>query len=493
MRVISLETERIRRLNVVRINLNEEEAGPIFIVGNNDEGKSSTLDSMMLALCGGRIADPIRHGETQGEIRLALGDEEVVLTVRKVFKEGQAPRLIVKTADGMTGSQASLDAILGAIGVDPVALANMDAVAQAEAILSALGVDMTDLDDRFARIHEERKTLNRWVRDNTGTLKAFVADPDTPDTEVVVQDLMNELEAINAENRDYEVKRQLAIDAMEAVNSETRRASEKADEVLRLTEQLDRVRLDAQEAQEAQERAQAELLQAEADSTAATQSDPDPVKAQIAQADTINTAIRAKKANSALVIQVDDAKAKSLDLTNELSAIEVAKTDRVIKAGLPEGLRGIAFTDDGMTFEGFPLANLGTGKRLRVATQIVIALNPKLKVLLIKAGNDLDRHNLRAILETAEEAGFQVWIESVFKRDAYGPEIEIVDGTAEFGNWEDVEDVPPSSEPGHDGTDEEVEAAKAKVVKKKTDKAAQKAPSAADMIRDKMRKEGRLL
>jgi len=491
MKILSLEAERIRRLKAVRINLNPEDEGPVFIVGNNDEGKSTTLDSILMALCGGRIADPIRRGETQGEIRIALGDDEVDLTVRKVFKEGQAPRLIVKTADGMVGSQASLDKLVGAIGIDPVALANMDPIKQAEAVQDALGIDLGDLDRRFADVYESRRKGNVWIRDQKGTLKAFDPDLDNaPDEEVVVQDLMTDLETIAAQGearKDGEREVTQAVDAVEAFQIRARTQAER----------LDSLRKSMKDAEDEYQRTQNDIKAAQDEQTAAEDrltkvdipADPEPIKAQIAQAETVNINVRAKKAKAALAVQIDKAEAKVLEFTNELSGIEQAKKDRIAQAGLPDGLEGIGFDDTGLTFEGFPLANLGTGKRLRVATQIAIAMNPKLKVLLIKAGNDLDRNNLRAILETAEAADAQVWIESVFKRDAYGPEVEIVDGTGEFGEAPDLE-TDPKMKPADDGAEltEEVKAAQAKVEKAQaeTKKAAKKTD--ADLIREELAK-----
>ena len=40
-----------------------------------------------------------------------------------------------------------------------------------------------------------------------------------------------------------------------------------------------------------------------------------------------------------------------------------------------------------------------------------LAMNPKLRVLLIRNGNDLDADNLELVREMAAEADAQVWIE----------------------------------------------------------------------------------
>jgi hypothetical protein len=50
---------------------------------------------------------------------------------------------------------------------------------------------------------------------------------------------------------------------------------------------------------------------------------------------------------------------------------------------------------------------------LRVSVAIGLALNPKLRVLLIRDGSLLDEDSLRLIGEMAEKADAQLWIERV--------------------------------------------------------------------------------
>lgn len=489
LRILSLEAERIRRLNAVKIALNPDETGPVFIVGNNDEGKSTTLDCILMALCGGRIDEPIRRGEDQGEIRIAIGGEEVELTVRKVFKDGQAPRLIVKTADGMTGGQKALDALIGAIGLDPVELSRMDAKAQAQAVQDGLGVDLDDLEDEYSRVYDERRDLNVTIRGDQGALDSFQIDDGTPEEEVHVDELMQELDArraVNEENgriresvgeyeRQAEASDKIILDVSQGVEDlESRIAALQSqrqsmlDQIELVTEEKKQILSQLEGAREMVETLQ-DLDEAE-------------IRSQIEAATSINEAVRAKKARASLAVKLDNAKAKAAELTARLAGIDEAKKTRISEAGLPESLSAIAFTDEGLTYDGFPLAKLGTGKRLRVTTQIVCGMMKArgLGVILIKAGNDLDDGNLRAVIETAEEAGVQVWIESVFKRGGDSPEIEIVDGTAQYGEWTSSEEEgEKSSTPA---IEEEIEAGTKAAGEKKSAKQP-KEPTAEERIR----------
>ena len=91
---------------------------------------------------------------------------------------------------------------------------------------------------------------------------------------------------------------------------------------------------------------------------------------------------------------------------------------------------GLAFDADGVTFNGIPFAQCSSAERLRVSVAMGIALNPKLKVLLIRDGSLLDDNNLAMIAEAAKEADAQVWIERVSK----GEECSVIIEDGEVAN-----------------------------------------------------------
>jgi len=54
----------------------------------------------------------------------------------------------------------------------------------------------------------------------------------------------------------------------------------------------------------------------------------------------------------------------------------------------------------------------------------MIALNPELRVLIVRNGNDLDSESLAALEEMAADADFQVFIEIVNETGDFGITIE---------------------------------------------------------------------
>jgi hypothetical protein len=494
MKILTLEAERIRRVVAVRMNL-DATGNAVFVTGENDQGKSSTLESIAIALCGGRIPDDtIAKGFEQGEVRITLGgDNGPELEVRKVLKRGQSPRLIVKAAGGMTGNQGTLDALVGPIGLDPVALAEMDPVAQASTLQKALGLDFSDLEAKAVEVYNERSVLNRQVRDLEGELSAIGVDDGTlPAEEVNPADLVAERDLILDQNAANEGEREALQELRRNLQEKDAEIGRKAADVRRMEEQIAEIqkRIDSLSAEVSADTKEAfkvqEHITKQADRIAAlVDGTTEKIDASIANVGALNGRIRNRKRREQIKASIAAKKTDAQARTDALERLSEVRKSRVAAKGLPAGLEALSITSAGLMFDGFPLKALGTGKALRVTTSIVCALAKGLKVVLIRAGNDLDRTNLKAVVETAAAAGVQVWIERI-ERPQDGLAIEIVDGAGSLGEFPD-----PESNPQADPSGLDAELSKATPAPKRPAKA--KESTAAEMIRDQLKKEGRLI
>src|SRR5690606_38291441 len=81
------------------------------------------------------------------------------------------------------------------------------------------------------------------------------------------------------------------------------------------------------------------------------------------------------------------------ELTARMAERENAKRAAVAKAHLP--VDELGFADDHITLNGFPLEEASTAELCDACTAIAMALNPTLKIIVIRNGNDLD-HDMRA-------------------------------------------------------------------------------------------------
>ena len=93
----------------------------------------------------------------------------------------------------------------------------------------------------------------------------------------------------------------------------------------------------------------------------------------------------------------------------------------VAGAALPEGVK---IEDGAVTMAGVPFEQASAAEQLRVSTSIAMALNPKLRIILVRDGSLLDADGVRTIAEMADKNDFQVWLERVAAGERAGVLIE---------------------------------------------------------------------
>jgi len=76
-------------------------------------------------------------------------------------------------------------------------------------------------------------------------------------------------------------------------------------------------------------------------------------------------------------------------------------------------VEGLAFDPDGVTYQGVPFSQCSAAEQMRVSMAVALAMNPSLRVCLIRDGSLLDSDSLEIIREMAEAADAQVWLERV--------------------------------------------------------------------------------
>jgi hypothetical protein len=107
---------------------------------------------------------------------------------------------------------------------------------------------------------------------------------------------------------------------------------------------------------------------------------------------------------------------ESDSLTRELDSLTERKREMLAKANYP--IKGLAVSEDGtVLFEGVPFSQSSRAQQIRTSVAIGLAMNPSLRVLLIRDGSLLDDDNLEIVREMADAADAQIWIERVGNKD----------------------------------------------------------------------------
>jgi len=423
MKILELRSENVKRISVVEIR---PDGSLVIIGGKNGAGKTSCLDSIEYALGGkGSIpSQPVKRGEEKAVITLKLGESEADLIVTRTIRPDGYSQLKVTAGDGASypSPQSMLDKLIGALSFDPLEFSRMKPVEQQETVRNLVGLDFSDLNNQRETLYNERTLVNRQTNELKGLLANSPQYEDAPKEAINIQSLTSELETALAshkaiENAEYELER--AKNNSEQANGHLvevlNRISELEEQIANLKRQANKIR----ELVGTTERGIQEKGQHLADLQNKA-IDPEPIRQKIAEAEGINRKVRANIGFGNIKLTYTALVEKAKELTNQIAAVDAEKAKRIKEAPFP--IKGLSFDENSVLFNGLPFTQASSAEQLRVSMAMGIAMNPKLRIVLIRDGSLLDEDNLRMIAEMAEKAKAQVWLERVGE----GKEVSVI-------------------------------------------------------------------
>lgn len=413
LKIIKLEASNIKKLKAITITPDGKSV--VVISGSNDSGKTSTLDAIAYAL-GGKsdiCERPIRDGASKAKVVADLGEFKVT---RSFSALGGSTLLIEdKSGSPVRSPQTLLDKLCSKIAFDPLAFVRMKPVEQLETLRKLVGLDFTALDAARKHAYDERTLVNRDLASAKARASEVEVNPETPDEEVSVSELLKEVSAIQTHNQQNAKKRADASAAAQRVALVEKEMLDKTAEITRLETQIAKLKDDNSQLAgiRSERKKEADLLAAEV--VKLEDKDAAPVHAKIADAGSINAKVRDKKRFKQLQDEIAKTQKKSDELTAEIESFDKQKSDQLSAAKFP--LPGLSFDETGVLLNGVPFTQGSQARQLQAAVAIGIAMNPTVRVILIRDGSLLDEKSLALVSQMAEEKDCQVWIEIVNSDD----------------------------------------------------------------------------
>lgn len=400
MKIIQLHAENVKRLKAVDITPDPND-NTVVISGKNENGKSSVIDSIWLALQYRAAAkenpQPLRKGESKGIITIDLGD----YIVTRRFTESDST-LEVRTPDGskITSPQKLLDGLIGDLSFDPWEFARKTEQEQRTMLADLLfkitdgKLNLADFDARKQEAYDARTEANREKK-RLASLLANLRPPvdGEPTEEVSSSDLTTAItDAVNVNGKIGEL--QAFVRHAEDLRDTSRK------EIERLIAIADKCSADIQTATQT-------LQSIEPQDVGFLQGQLKGIEDHNKRAREI---IEYKKMRDGLVV-VDDDISK---LNAKMELIEIEKAEALEAAPLP--VKGFTVTAEGVRIvnedgEEVPLAQASMARKLKISLAITMAANPTLRVIRISDGSLLDDESMATIQEMAKDENFQVWIE----------------------------------------------------------------------------------
>jgi len=402
-RIVSLVAQNIKRLKAVRIR---PDGAVVQITGRNAQGKSSVLDSIAMALGGkGSIPEaPIRNGKSKAKVIVDLGN---MIVKRTWTDSGTYLSIEARNGSEIKSPQAVLDAMVGKLAFDPLAFSRMEPRRQAEIVKDVAGADFSKLDSERVRLYDERTEAGRRKK----SAEARVEDlPTGSSKEIDVAALAAEHEAAVKAASDIErekMKKTALFNSGTELKNTIARIEADLEEKKK---QLDKIREDFE--------TQKKVI----DDMAEGLVDPAPIAERLKNAEKENGMARRRRASDEAFKQATAEDDEISKLTDAIEKIDVAKKEALAASKIP--VKGMTFDENGVYLNGVPFGQASSSEQLRASVRMGLALNPKLRVLLVRDGSLLDSGAMAELAEIAEESDAQLWVERTTDGQAVGVVIE---------------------------------------------------------------------
>lgn len=413
MKIVSLQAENIKRLKAVEIT---PDGNVVVIGGKNGNGKSSILDSIAMALGGAKLIPqkPVREGEETAKVNVDMGD----YLVERHWTNPTTSYLKVTTKDGakIGNGQSVLDKIVGNLSFDPLKFATMEPQKRTEILREITGLDFSKLDKEYSEKYTERRDLAKAGEQAAAALKQFDSlkehEPVANIDEIKKQ--REEADSFNKEILNAEIEVKNADGAIKHYSDAIASLRKKIEEINAEIVSFESKIKDSEKAKElALKKANQEKV------------DVSKFDAAMSTYFEYQSYLKELERKNAAQKQVDELRDKWKNADDKLKEIASLKEKMLKEVKMP--IEGLSFGDKEVIYNDIPFSQLSTSEQIRVSFAISIAMNPRLKIAIIKDGSLLDEDAMKEIAKIANESETQVWIERV----ANGPEsgaIYIEDG-----------------------------------------------------------------
>ena len=207
LKINQLEIENVKRIRAVKIEPNAN--GLTIIGGNNNQGKTSVLDSIAWALGGDRYrpSAATRDGSNiPPRLHIVMSNGLVV------ERKGKNSDLKVTDPAGNKGGQQLLNEFVSQLALDLPRFMQASDKEKGDTLLQIIGVGdkLMELERQENDTYNRRRTIGQIADQKMKFAKEMTYYPDAPKEPVSISELLSQQQAILAQNGENHRKRQLA-------------------------------------------------------------------------------------------------------------------------------------------------------------------------------------------------------------------------------------------------------------------------------------------
>ena len=388
MKINKLEIENVKRVKAVKL---EPTANGLTIIGgNNNQGKTSVLDSIAWALGGERYRP---SGAQRNDSVIPPTLHVVMNNGLVVERKGKNSDLKVTDPSGKKGGQQLLNEFVEQLAIDLPKFMEASNQDKAKILLKIIGVGerLAELEQQEKELYNRRLAIGQIADQKRKFAKEQPYFPDAPKDIVSPTDLIRQQQDILARNGENQRKRDKADRYRQSVALLTR-------EMESLQEQL---RKKSQELEEAQASLNVAMMEARDLQDASTAE----LESSIANIEEINRKVRANLDKDKAEEDAQVYKNQYDSLTADITRVREDKINLLQSAELP--LPGLSVEEGELVYNGQKWDCMSGSDRLKVATAIVRKLNPKCGFVLLDKLEQMDLQTLNEFGRWLEQEGLQ--------------------------------------------------------------------------------------
>lgn len=416
IKIASLTTENVKRVKSVHIEPSPN--GLTIIGGNNNNGKTSILDSIAWALGGNKY----RPSKAQREgsvvpptINLKLSNGLIV------ERKGKNSDLKVTDPTGNKAGQNLLDSFVEELAINLPKFINSSDKEKANTLLEIIGVgqQLYELECQEKEKYNMRRSIGQIADQKEKFAKEQPFYPEAPKTLVSITDLITRQQDILAKNGENQRKRDMTDQLHRQATQLMAEIERQENTLANLKAQYQNVLRDYDVAQKTSEQLQDESTE--------------ELEESIANIEAINIKVRANLDREKAEQDAAEYRTQYSSLTTEIESLRKQRMDLLQNADLP--LEGLSVEDGELLYNGQRWDNMSGSQQLMVSTAIVRKLKPECGFVLIDKLEQMDMQTLNEFGAWLEQEGLQ----AIATRVSTGDECSII---IEDGYVKDTESAP---------------------------------------------------
>ena len=421
IKIASLTTENVKRVKSVHIEPSPN--GLTIIGGNNNNGKTSILDSIAWALGGNkyRPSKAQRDGSVvPPTINLKLSNGLIV------ERKGKNSDLKVTDPTGNKAGQNLLDSFVEELAINLPKFINSSDKEKANTLLEIIGVgqQLYELECQEKEKYNMRRSIGQIADQKEKFAKEQPFYPEAPKTLVSITDLITKQQDILAKNGENQRKRDMTDQLHRQATQLMAEIERQENTLANLKEQYQSVLRDYDVAQKTSEELEDESTE--------------ELEESIANIEAINIKVRANLDREKAEQDAAEYRTQYSSLTTEIESLRKQRMDLLQNADLP--LEGLSVEDGELLYNGQRWDNMSGSQQLMVSTAIVRKLKPECGFVLIDKLEQMDMQTLNEFGAWLEQEGLQ----AIATRVSTGDECSIIIEDGYVKNSESTPAAPPT-------------------------------------------------